>query len=102
MLLIFNSLLHTIGPFPGTINGSLRLTIQGEVIEQSFGEKNLCFRTLERFTSATLEHSLHPPISPKPEWRALMNELAAMSVVEYREVVFKTPRFVEYFRSVRE
>lgn len=36
---------------PGTVDGSLRVTVQGEVIEQSFGEENLCFRTLQRFTA---------------------------------------------------
>lgn len=41
---------------PETINGSLRVTVQGEVIEQSFGEEHLCFRTLQRFTAAMLEH----------------------------------------------
>ncbi|KAG4169363.1 hypothetical protein ERO13_A12G086300v2 [Gossypium hirsutum] len=65
---------------PDTINGSLRVTVQGEVIEQSFGEKHLCFRALQRFTAATLEHGMHPPVSPKPEW------------------LFQEPRFVEYFR----
>ncbi|KAM2245700.1 hypothetical protein EV2_007019 [Malus domestica] len=30
----------------------------GEVIEQSFGEELLCFRTLQRFTAATLEHRI--------------------------------------------
>ncbi|KAL8131564.1 phosphoenolpyruvate carboxylase 2-like [Apium graveolens] len=83
---------------PETIHGSLRVTVQGEVIEQSFGEQSLCFRTLQRFTSATLEHGMHPPISPKPEWRALMDEMAAVATEEYRNIVFKEPRFVEYFR----
>nr|QFR35817.1 phosphoenolpyruvate carboxylase [Garnotia stricta var. longiseta] len=84
---------------PDTINGSLRVTIQGEVIEYSFGEENLCFRTLQRFTAATLEHGMHPPVSPKPEWRALMDEMAVVATEEYRSIVFKEPRFVEYFRS---
>ncbi|XP_071691296.1 phosphoenolpyruvate carboxylase 2-like [Rutidosis leptorrhynchoides] len=83
---------------PGTINGSLRVTVQGEVIEQSFGEEHLCFRTLQRFTAATLEHGMHPPISPKPEWRKLMDELAVIATNEYRSIVFQEPRFVEYFR----
>nr|ARK19505.1 phosphoenolpyruvate carboxylase [Cyperus esculentus] len=83
---------------PDTINGSLRVTVQGEVIEQSFGEEHLCFRTLQRFTAATLEHGMHPPISPKPEWAALMDEMAVIATEEYRSVVFKEPRFVEYFR----
>lgn len=85
---------------PETINGSLRVTIQGEVIEQSFGEEHLCFKTLQRFTAATLEHGMHPPISPKPEWRALMDEMAVVATKEYQSIVFKEPHFVEYFRLV--
>jgi len=85
---------------PNTINGSLRVTIQGEVIEQSFGEAHLCFRTLQRYTAATLEHGMHPPNSPVPEWRALLDEMAAVATKEYRSTVFGNPRFVEYFRLV--
>jgi phosphoenolpyruvate carboxylase len=85
---------------PDTINGSLRVTIQGEVIEQSFGEEHLCFRTLQRFTAATLEHGMHPPIAPKPEWRALMDSMAVVATEEYRSIVFQNPKFVAYFRAV--
>jgi phosphoenolpyruvate carboxylase len=84
---------------PDTINGSLRVTIQGEVIEQSFGEEHLCFKTLQRFTAATLEHGMHPPIAPKPEWRNLMDSMAVAATEEYRSFVFKNPKFVEYFRA---
>jgi len=87
---------------PDTIRGSLRVTVQGEVIEQSFGEERLCFRTLQRFTAATLEHGMRPPISPKPEWRALMDEMAVVATKEYRSFVFQEPRFVEYFRLVSD
>ncbi|KAL0906835.1 hypothetical protein M5K25_025361 [Dendrobium thyrsiflorum] len=83
---------------PDTIHGSLRVTVQGEVIEQSFGEEHLCFRTLQRFTTATLEHGMQLPISPKPEWRALMDEMAVVATNEYRSIVFQESRFVEYFR----
>ncbi|KAK4420659.1 Phosphoenolpyruvate carboxylase 2 [Sesamum alatum] len=83
---------------PDTIHGSLRVTVQGEVIEQSFGEEHLCFRTLQRFSAATLEHGMHPPVAPKPEWRKLMDEMAVIATKEYRSVVFQEPRFVEYFR----
>ncbi|MCO5572712.1 hypothetical protein L7F22_026471 [Adiantum nelumboides] len=84
---------------PDTIHGSLRVTIQGEVIEQSFGEEHLCFRTLQRFTAATLEHGMHHPVKPKLKWRALMDEMALISTEEYRSIVFKEPRFMEYFHS---
>jgi phosphoenolpyruvate carboxylase len=78
----------------------LRVTVQGEVIEQSFGEEQLCFRTLQRFTAATLEHGMHPPISPKPEWRKLMDSMALVATEEYRSVVFQNPNFMAYFHAV--
>eukprot|EP00475_Leptophrys_vorax_P002834 TRINITY_DN11602_c0_g3_i2.p1 TRINITY_DN11602_c0_g3~~TRINITY_DN11602_c0_g3_i2.p1 ORF type:complete len:518 (-),score=1.41 TRINITY_DN11602_c0_g3_i2:277-1734(-) len=85
---------------PGTVQGRLRVTVQGEVIEQMFGEEHLCFRTLQRFTAATLEHSLNPPRAPLPEWAAVMERMAPLSTAEYRAIVFQHPRFVEYFRAV--
>lgn len=85
---------------PDTIHGSLRVTVQGEVIEQSFGEEHLCFRTLQRFTAATLEHGMNPPVAPKPDWRALLDEMSVIATKEYRSLVFQDPRFVEYFRLV--
>nr|AIR93775.1 phosphoenolpyruvate carboxylase [Kalanchoe fedtschenkoi] len=81
-----------------TIQGSLRVTIQGEVIERSFGEAQLCFKTLQRYTAATLEHGMIPPLTPKPEWRALMDDMAVVATERYRSIVFREPRFVEYFR----
>ncbi|KAJ4842294.1 Phosphoenolpyruvate carboxylase [Turnera subulata] len=63
----------------------------------SFGEEHLCFRTLQRFTAATLEHGMHPPVSPKAEWRALMDEMAIIATKEYRSVVVQEPNFPEYF-----
>ena len=50
--------------------------VQGEVIEQQFGEKELCFRTLDLYTSAVLEASLNPTIPPKPEWRQAMDRMS--------------------------
>ncbi|KAI5424118.1 hypothetical protein KIW84_030366, partial [Lathyrus oleraceus] len=41
---------------------------------------------------------MHPPISPKPEWRVLMDQMAVIATEEYRCMVFQEPRFVEYFR----
>ncbi|XP_062208600.1 phosphoenolpyruvate carboxylase, housekeeping isozyme-like [Phragmites australis] len=49
-------------------------------------------------SAATLEHGMHPPISPKQEWRALIDEMSIVATKEYRSIVFEKPRFVEYFR----
>ena len=72
----------------GTIHGSFRVTVQGEIIEQQFGEKEITFRTLDLYTSAVLEHGLMPQEAPKDEWRALMETMSTTSCDAYRGVVF--------------
>ncbi|GIL52665.1 hypothetical protein Vafri_8482 [Volvox africanus] len=81
----------------GTINGHLRVTVQGEIIEQQFGEREVCFRTLDLYTSAVLEAALDPPPAPRQEWRNLMSLLATHSCDMYRSVVYRTPEFYDYF-----
>ncbi|EFJ49534.1 hypothetical protein VOLCADRAFT_59445 [Volvox carteri f. nagariensis] len=81
----------------GTINGHLRVTVQGEIIEQQFGEKEVCFRTLDLYTSAVLEAALDPSPAPRQEWRDLMTLLAADSCDMYRSIVYRTPEFYDYF-----
>ena len=85
---------------PNTINGSLRVTVQGEVIEQSFGEEHLCFRTLQRYTAVTLEHGMCPSFSPRPEWRALLDNMAVVGTKKFRSIILEDPQFVTYFRMV--
>lgn len=66
------------------LQGQLRVTVQGEVIEQQFGETETCFRTLDLYTSAVLEATLDPPSAPKQEWRDKMEELSKISCETYR------------------
>jgi len=82
---------------PGTVDGSIRVTIQGEVIETDFGQAENCFHTLDLYTAAVLEHTLRPPSHPKPEWRAVMDKMSDYSCAHYRKTVFNTPEFVGYF-----
>jgi phosphoenolpyruvate carboxylase len=82
---------------PATINGRLRVTVQGEVIEQNFGEHENCFHTMDLYTAATLEHTLKPPDGPVDEWREVMATMEKTSCARYREVVFQTPEFNPYF-----
>lgn len=84
---------------PGSVNGNLRVTEQGEMIRTKFGLPRLALRTLESYTSAVLEATLVPPPEPKAEWRELIQQLADDSVGGYREIVRDTPQFVPYFRA---
>lgn len=83
---------------PKTINGYLRVTIQGEVMEQDFGLAGLATRTLETYTTAVLKADLASVVSVKPEWRTVMDGLSTASYTHYRRIVHEEPRFVEYFR----
>ncbi|GMG98527.1 hypothetical protein Nepgr_000367 [Nepenthes gracilis] len=64
---------------------------KGEVIVQSFGEERLCFRMFQRYTAATPEHGMHPPISSKPEGHELMDEMAIVATEEHRSIIFQEP-----------
>lgn len=83
---------------PNTINGYLRVTIQGEVIQQDFGLPGLARKTLETYTTAVLKADLTESVAVKPEWRSLMDKMSTVSCSKYRDIVHKDPRFVEYFR----
>jgi len=84
---------------PGAVNGGLRVTEQGEMIQAHWGLPDLAVRTLEVFTTATLEATLVPPAPPPAEWRAEVERLAGTARAAYRSLVYDEPRFVDYFRS---
>jgi len=84
---------------PGSVTGRMRVTEQGEMIQAKFGLPGLALRTLEIYTSATLDASLTPPAPAPPEWRTRMKELADASRRVYRDCVYQDPRFVPYFRA---
>ncbi|MGH8492499.1 MAG: phosphoenolpyruvate carboxylase [Moraxellaceae bacterium] len=85
---------------PGSVQGSIRVTEQGEMIRFKFGMHGIAMRSLDLYASATLQATLLPPPAPKPEWRALMDEMTEISLAVYRETVRETPDFVRYLRTV--
>ncbi len=84
---------------PGAITGALRVTEQGEVIQQKYGLPDIALRNLELYTSATLEATLVPPATPQPTWRALMQRLSEQSQKSYETTVKQDERFVPYFQA---
>ena len=84
---------------PGSIDGRLRVTVQGEVIQAQFGLADLALRTLEVYTTSVLEATLAPPPPPRPEWRDAMDRLATRAHDVYRQIVYDDPDFIAYFRT---
>ena len=84
---------------PGSLEGGLRVTEQGEMIRFKFGLPKLAQRSLALYASAVLEGMLLPPPVPKQAWRDVMTQLAATSCDAYRAVVRHHKDFVPYFRA---
>jgi phosphoenolpyruvate carboxylase len=84
---------------PGSIDGTLRVTEQGEMLQALFGLPDIAVRTMEVYTTGTLEAWLTPAAEPAGEWRACMDRLAADARRAYRATVYDDPRFLEYFRA---
>ena len=83
---------------PESIDGSLRLTEQGEVLAERYDDPQIAYRHLEQVTGATLLASATPAQAPAAEWVALIDKLAARSYSCYRDLV-DAPGFLAYFGS---
>jgi phosphoenolpyruvate carboxylase len=85
----------------GAIRGVLRLTEQGEVVNQSYGLRPIAMRTLERtFASvalATAHTGERPPVPPA--FLSAMRTINDASLAAYRELVFGGAEFYAYFRA---
>ena len=87
---------------PGSVDGALRLTEQGEVIASKYADPESGRRNLETLAAATLEASLGARTRSDAErehYAKVVEQLAAIAFRAYRALVKDTPRFLEYFRA---
>lgn len=84
----------------GTIGGYLRVTEQGEVINQKYGIRPIALRNLELMTGAVLRHHLGDTgQNASDEMRAFMAQMAQTARRTFRDMVYGNPAFIRYFRS---
>jgi phosphoenolpyruvate carboxylase len=89
-----------LGAPPGTVKGFLRLTEQGEVINQKYGVRFLALRNLELVTGATLVHSIDPNAAGLSDDESeIIAFMAEVSRKKFRNMVYEDPGFPGYFRS---
>jgi phosphoenolpyruvate carboxylase len=89
---------------PGTVNGQIRLTEQGEVIQSKYKDAEVGRWHLELLVAATLEASLPPDRSAAQaedgnmaRYGAALSFMSALAQKTYRGLVYETPGFAEYF-----
>jgi len=85
---------------PGTVNGQIRLTEQGEVIASKYAQPEIGRRNLETLVAATLEATLLKPTKSAPKsFHDAARRLSEASFAAYRSLVYETPGFADYFYS---
>jgi len=87
---------------PGSVTGQIRITEQGEEIASKFSEPEIGRRNLETLVAATFEATLlgHRGASgERPEWHGVLEAMSATAYTAYRNLVYETPGFVQFFRA---
>jgi len=91
---------------PGTVDGQIRVTEQGEIIANKFSSPQTGRRNLETLVAATLEATFAPLLkhnsiaaSLKRQFESTMDALSALAYRAYRGLVYETPGFADYFFS---
>jgi len=85
---------------PGSVNGQIRITEQGEVIASKYSNPEIGRRNLETLVAATMEATLlhhHGADSTMPEYHRILEQLSADAYAAYRKLVYETPGFTDYF-----
>ena len=86
-------------PF-GSIKERIRLTEQGEIIENKYGNKDVAYYNLEMLLSATVDRIVTRMITNPDEidtFRETMDDIVTYSNGVYRDLVFGNPHFYDYF-----
>jgi len=92
------------GQAPGSVDGRLKLTEQGEVVAARYANPEIARRELELLTGAVLlastaEHDA-AAAAVLAEGTPVVDELAASARDAYRALVYDDPGFAGFFRSV--
>ena len=85
---------------PSSVNGKIRITDQGEVIQQKYGYEPLAKYNLCSYIGAVTEATLNPPPAPKKNWRELIEKMSDISKSSYRKNINQNSDFIRYFKTV--
>ena len=84
----------------GCSAAGLRITEQGEVIAAKYSDTELGRRNFETLISAAMLSNFPAAARrDQPQWWEVMHQLSASACATYRELVYDTPGFVDFFRS---
>ncbi len=85
---------------PNSVNGKIRITDQGEMIQQKYGYEPLAKYNLCSYIGAVMQATLNPPPHPKKDWRNLIESMTKISTKAYRKNINDNSDFIRYFKTV--
>ena len=85
---------------PGSVNGKIRITDQGEVIQQKYGYEPIAKYNLCSYIGSVMLATLIPPPQPKEKWRNLIESMSDISKSSYRKNLTSSTEFIRYFKTV--
>jgi phosphoenolpyruvate carboxylase len=96
-----------LGQPPGSVNGRIRLTEQGEMLSFKYGLHEIAIRNMELVVAGVAQSSIpdeqlietqvHP--HPSREWIETMQSLSACAYQRYRDLIYEDPGFLRFFEQ---
>jgi phosphoenolpyruvate carboxylase len=83
----------------GSIQGELKVTVQGEMITSRLAIKGIALRSLDVYSNAVLRSSLGKAKRPKKEWMEIMEVMAEASKKQFQKMVWQDPTFGDLFEE---
>jgi phosphoenolpyruvate carboxylase len=84
----------------GVLHGPIKMTEQGEVIAYRYSNPEIARRHLHQVLNAVLlALGATPGHDITPVWREAMEYIAASGYAAYRQLVYDTPGFLEYWQQ---
>ena len=87
---------------PGSVDGQIRITEQGEMVAAKYSSPAAARRNLETLVAATIEASVRRDVDRRDDARfhGAMDRLAADALAAYRRLVYDDPDFADFFAAV--
>src|SRR6266480_5764567 len=96
-----------LGQPPGSVNGRIRITEQGEMLSFKYGIPAIALRNLELVVAGVTQSSLPGeklknsalPVHEPERWSKVMDRLSASAYARYRSLIYENADFLHFFEQ---
>jgi phosphoenolpyruvate carboxylase len=96
-----------LGQPPGTVNGHIRITEQGEMLSFKYGLPEIAIRNMELVVAGVVQLSIpddklfasHVHPRAHESWIETMEHLSARAHAHYRRLIYDNPAFLHFFEQ---